>query len=102
MTINYRRIGEKIKQLRLAQGLSQEELAEYCGLSTSYISYIETGKRRISLKKLETMSKYLHFNVCILAQDDNNSLLYLLKNCTDTEKEFLYQLLNAINKELGD
>ena len=53
MSINYRKLGQKIKQFRLTKGLSQEELAEKCNLSTSYISYIETGKKKINFSQLE-------------------------------------------------
>lgn len=100
MAINYKQIGKKIKQLRLENGLSQEQLAEYCGLSTSYVSYIETGKRRISLKGLEVMSQYLNFNVDIITKQKNNSLLNLLHTCSKTEKNFLKTLLDMINNEL--
>ena len=59
MSINYRKLGQKIKQFRLTKGLSQEELAEKCNLSTSYISYIETGKKKINFSQLEKISNEL-------------------------------------------
>ena len=59
MAINYQRIGKKIRELRIKRKLSQETLAELCDLSSSYISYIETGKKRLSFATLEKLSKYL-------------------------------------------
>ena len=53
MTFNYKQLGKKIKNFRLEKRLSQEKLAELCNLSTSYISYIETGKKKINFSKLE-------------------------------------------------
>ena len=50
MVINYKKVGLKIKEVRLKKRLSQETLAEKCNLSTAYISYIEQGKKSLSLK----------------------------------------------------
>lgn len=46
MAINYKKIDSKIKNFRLKKQLTQETLAELCGLSSSYISYVETGKKK--------------------------------------------------------
>ena len=40
---------QRIKQLRLAQGLSQEELAFKCGLDRTYIGRLENLKRNPTL-----------------------------------------------------
>lgn len=37
--------GEKIKRLRLSRGLSQRQIAQYCGCDRAYISEIESFKR---------------------------------------------------------
>ena len=44
--INYSEIGNKIKQKRRELGYSQEELAEICGISASYIGHIERGSKK--------------------------------------------------------
>ena len=36
--------GQAIKTLRMKAGLTQEQLAEKCGMSISGISYLETGR----------------------------------------------------------
>ena len=59
MVLNYKKLGKKIKEFRLTNGLSQEQLAEACNLSTSYISYIETGKKKINFSKLEKIARIL-------------------------------------------
>ena len=41
-------LGEKIRELRLAHGLSQTELAEMVGVKQSIIADIEKGKQRRS------------------------------------------------------
>lgn len=42
-------IGKRIREMRLARRLNQDELAELCGLSTSLIGQIERGEKSPSL-----------------------------------------------------
>ena len=46
----------KIQKYRINSGYSQERLAEAVDLSTSYISEIENGKKRPSMKTLEKIA----------------------------------------------
>ena len=45
-------LGKNIKHYREVKGLSQEKLAELVDLSREYIVRVESGLKRISLKKL--------------------------------------------------
>jgi transcriptional regulator with XRE-family HTH domain len=54
------RFGERLRDLRLASGLSQEAFAEQCGLDRTYISGIERGKRNVSLQNLKLIAKALN------------------------------------------
>lgn len=51
--------GSNLKTLRLEKGLSQEKLAELSELHRTYISSIELGKRNVSLKNIDAISKAL-------------------------------------------
>ena len=46
------RYGQAVRKVRLEQGISQEELADRCGLHRTYISDVELGKRNISLENI--------------------------------------------------
>ena len=46
------RYGQAVRKIRLAQEISQEELADRCGLHRTYISDIELGKRNLSLENI--------------------------------------------------
>ena len=46
-------IGSKIKNLRLQNGLTQEELADRCELSKGFISLLESDKTSPSMATLE-------------------------------------------------
>ena len=53
------KFGHRIKELRLKQNISQEELAFRCGLSKNYISDVERGTRNVSLKSIEKIANGL-------------------------------------------
>ena len=46
------KFGERVRQLRLEKGWSQEKFALECGLDRTYISGLEKGKRNVSLKNI--------------------------------------------------
>ena len=47
--MDYYQIGQNIRKIRKAHGLSQEELAEKVNISTTHMSHIETGNTKLSL-----------------------------------------------------
>ncbi len=53
------KFGQRLKTLRKAKGLSQEELAERSYLNRPYISGIEQGKRNVSLEVMEKLAEAL-------------------------------------------
>ena len=57
--MNYYEIGQRIRKIRKAQNLSQEELAEKIGISTTHMSHIETGNTKLSLQVLVSLSEAL-------------------------------------------
>ena len=54
------RFGQAVRQIRRAQSISQEELAERCGLHRTYISDVELGKRNVSLENIERIATSLN------------------------------------------
>ena len=105
MTI-YKNLGRKIKKLRLSQGMSQEQLAEACSLSASYISCIERGTKKANLEKLEKLSNILNFIIDIYPNNTKNidcidsELISFLSNCSKSEKEFLNKAIRFIIRGL--
>lgn len=56
MTIE-QKFGNKIRELRLKQDISQEELAFRANLSKNYISDVERGTRNISLQSISKIAR---------------------------------------------
>ncbi|MCD7948985.1 MAG: helix-turn-helix domain-containing protein [Erysipelotrichaceae bacterium] len=64
-TIN-KKFGKRIRELRMMQNISQEELGFRCQLSKNYISDVERGTRNVSLKAIEKFAKGLQVPVYYL------------------------------------
>ncbi len=80
-TLTYK-LGVKIRILREAAGLTQEQLAEAAGISVKFTGYIERGERSPSIKTLEKIAKALK-----VAPKE------LFDFADDEEKELAYQTL---------
>ncbi|WP_261467567.1 helix-turn-helix domain-containing protein [Serratia fonticola] len=55
--------GQRVKQLRLQAGLSQEAFADRCGLDRTYISGIERGVRNPTLTVINVIAGGLNIDV---------------------------------------
>ena len=60
------RFGRRLRELRKARGLSQEELAFRAGLHRTYVSSAERGERNVALINLERLAKALAVDMCDL------------------------------------
>lgn len=59
-------IGKAIKLCRLQKNMKQEELAINAGISTSYLSLLEQGKRDPNISKIKKISEALNIPISIL------------------------------------
>ncbi len=53
------RFGRRVRERRMALGVSQEEFAAKCDLDRTYISDIERGKRNLGLRNIEVIARTL-------------------------------------------
>lgn len=54
-----RLFGERLRELRIERGLSQERLAELAGLDRNYIGQIERAERNVALVNIVRIAKAL-------------------------------------------
>jgi transcriptional regulator with XRE-family HTH domain len=78
-------IGSTIKLCRGQRGFSQGELAERAGLSVSYLSLIEQGKRTPNLEILEDITDALRIplNILVFLASDKSELAELDKSAAE-------------------
>jgi transcriptional regulator with XRE-family HTH domain len=57
------KFGQRVKELRIANGYSQEKLAEISNLDRTYIPGIEFGKRNVSIIVIEKIAKSFGMSV---------------------------------------
>lgn len=53
------KVGDRIRELRIEIGLSQEKLSFACNLDRTYIGSVERGERNISIINLKKIAKAL-------------------------------------------
>jgi transcriptional regulator with XRE-family HTH domain len=107
--INYTRLGEKIRAAREHKGLTQEQLAEICQLSTAHIGHIERGTRIPSLDTVYRVSTSLGVSFDYLLLDSlpsNKYSLTAIENIlsrSDEEKAKQYiTIIKAIAEKIDE
>ncbi len=58
--------GEKVRELRLSVGISQEELASRANLHRTYIGMIERAEKNLTLENIEKIAKALNLKIADL------------------------------------
>ena len=100
------KFGRHIKKLRVQMGLSQDELAFRCGLTTPMICYIEKGERAASIDTLEKLAlgfgttlsdlfRYEDANIPI-HDEDTNRILSIVLGMNPTDRKRAYMILKAL------
>ena len=104
MGIDYKIIGERLKNARINKKLTQEALAEQMDVSVVYISRIERGNSKINLPRLNQICSILVVSEGqILNGVASNSKTYLngefanlLKNCPPEKVKLIYEVAKTI------
>ena len=105
-----REIGDRVKQVRLARGLSQSELAEKLGLSDAYVSKIELGKNAMSVTVLIKLSDTLDVSADWLLRNRTreareisvDEVEAMFMDCSPAERNTLMKLLQEMKTAFRD
>ena len=100
----YSAIGKKIKEYRLKNHLTQEELAEKLDISVKYISRIENGSGGVKLETLINAMNLLGIvpNVAfsdLIKNDDIKLQLFLSSKISELSNDKIDFLLSLIKKK---
>lgn len=104
-TIDYISVGSRIRSARKNLGLSQEQLAESCNLSVSFMGHIERGSRKMSLETLVALCEALNVSADYLLMDDmpeNDMVLQDILFEVKKKGSFHYSKLITIIKALAE
>ncbi|MGR5149673.1 helix-turn-helix domain-containing protein [Photobacterium alginatilyticum] len=88
-------IADALKKCRKAKGFTKTKLAELTGISNSYLTLIEQGKREPNLTTIETICSGLNIPVSLfifLASEDNENN-GISKELSDKLSDTLFELI---------
>lgn len=91
--IELRQIGKRVKQARLNKQMTQQDLAEKCGLTKSLISKIENGQTASAVATLLKISNQLDIPLSWVLEENESKNLVLSPSQSRTTK--------VGNKEMG-
>lgn len=77
--IDLQSIGNKIKQTRLLQRKTQQQIADYCNISKSMLSKIENGQRASAVATLSKICEALNIPLSWLLDSEKDQELVLVR-----------------------
>ena len=86
-------IGEKIRYKRLKKGYSQENMADFLGISTSAYGDIERNKTELTLSRAKKLSTILKISMLELIEEE----IHTPKVLDNSENNEVEQLKNEVN-----
>lgn len=106
--MNYYEIGQRIRKFRKACNLSQEQLAEKVGISTTHMSHIETGNTKLSLPVFVDIATTLSVQTDELLHDVSelnktsvkNEIIGLLDTCSPEETYIINNVIKTVKSSL--
>ena len=88
--INYYKLGEKIRSVRIESGMTQKELAEKADISINYLSHIENGLAKFSFPVLIQLINALEVTPNDILQD-------FVTNKRDNKLQDIYATLETLD-----
>jgi len=89
------KLGSKLKRLRLTRGYTQEELADRCDLSRSFISQLESDKVSPSVETLERILRVLGTDLKHFFSDEQKKIIF-----KKDERVPVYDLPKGVTMEI--
>ena len=107
--VDYYAIGQRIRKIRKARNLSQEQLSEMVGISITHMSHIETGNTKLSLPVLVDLANALEVRTDDLLYDKvtaerstaTDTIVQLLEACTTQQLRVIEDLVKAAKASLS-
>lgn len=106
--MDYYAIGQRIRKIRKARNMSQEELAEKVNISTTHMSHIETGNTKLSLPVFVGLALALEVPTDDLLYDSNDAsrnvvvdgIVESLDTCTTQQLKIIGDIVKSTKASL--
>ena len=105
-SVDYIAIGQRIRQERISQQMSQFTLAELTDMSPANLSHIEHGSTKLSLPSVIAIANALDVTVDALLHENLERLFLELRDCTDAQLSIITEtaitLKRSLKKSISD
>ena len=61
-----REFGQRLREARIAAGITQQELASRIGMQRSHLSEIESGQQNVTLRSMTALAQALGLQIQVL------------------------------------
>jgi transcriptional regulator with XRE-family HTH domain len=110
MELDKKALGVRISQYREKRGITQMKLAEDLDVSPTHVSYMEKGKRGLTLERLILVANVLHVSTDQLLVDYLENTIELtsfefadlLSDCSEYERRVLLKIVTSAKTALRD
>lgn len=100
----YKKIGSRIREIRLSRNMSQADLSDKAHISLPHISDIELGKTMMKLATFIRIAEALQVSADVLLRPDvpavnsiyQNEFADVLKECTPTEIDSILKIVKEL------
>lgn len=97
----YNELGKKVRNLRIKNNITQQELADILKISRVHICNIENGRRGMNLEQLNVLCKYFKIDLSYFVNEDvidegerlieKASVIFNSSDITDNDKESIFK-----------
>lgn len=94
--------GERIAKLRIAKGLSQNQLSQMLGVKRSVVSYYESGDRLPSFDVLMEMSRVFNVSTDYLLKGKNAERIISVSDLDENSIDVVMSVVSALRKKRID
>ena len=99
--MDYVKLGARVRQQRVLNALTQEQLAEQAGVSTSFIGHIERGEKKASIETIVALCNAMSVSPSVLLQDSLTDDVMRSQLTFEKENEDLVNGLMQVLREHG-
>jgi transcriptional regulator with XRE-family HTH domain len=99
-----KKLGRRVRHFRMGKSLTQEEVAELCGLSAKYISDLERGKANVTVMVLDKVAAGLGATAIDLLTNAHEAgrvllveeITQFLDTADDEKVKLLYRIMKGV------